>query len=240
MSISRLDFIKLVGISIASLVLTRCSGGDSPTPILTCYVTYIPLDDFPTPTPKSLTVLDRLRLCWMSFGELAHATIRESNPGSTNDKFGEALITEHRTALDEVVASGELASSVADLIQEAYEAAVYHVWRSNTLITCYEAFMVDYSPASAQVLVQQAELLQEIAAQATIAPETLAKAQSALEHDLAFYALTDEEVSALYERILSEWQSQGQNIPAFDDLELVITPDVKTAARFIIDLLAGE
>ena len=44
-------------------------------------------------------------------------------------------------------------------MQEAYEAAVYHTWRSNALMTCYEPMMVDYAPTSVEILVQQAATL---------------------------------------------------------------------------------
>jgi hypothetical protein len=147
------------------------------------------------------------------------------------------LITEHRLSLDDLVEKGELSSEVANLVQEAYEAAVYHVWRSNVLMTCYEPMMVDYAPASAGILVQQSEVLGEIATGGTIDAEILAKAQAALEHDLAYYDLTEEELTSLYDRLVAEWQTQQTAIPGFEELELEITPEAKTAAQFIIDLL---
>ncbi len=232
MSISRRDFMKLVGVSVASLALTRCRF----LPV-TCYA---PLPPSPYPTELPLTAKRRLRRCWLSFGELAQATIDEANQGSAENTFGQGLVADHRLALDELFATGELTPSVADLIQEAYDAAVYHVWRSNAPMTCYEPMIVDYAPVSANTLVQQAEVLEGVADQGAIDPETLAKAQAALEHDMAFYALTDAEVSSLYERLVAEWQSQGQTVPAFEDVELEITPDAKTAAQFIISLLTGQ
>ena len=150
------------------------------------------------------------------------------------------MIVDHRTALDELVTAGEISISVADLVQESYEAATYHVWRSNALITCYEPMMVDYAPSSAGVLVKQSEVLGQIAAQGTIDPETLAKAQTAMEHDMAFYDLSDEEVQALYDRVIQESRELGQPIPSFDVLELELTPDARDAAQFILDLLTGR
>ena len=232
MSLSRRDFIKLVGVSVASLALTRCQF----LPV-TCYAPLLPS---PYPTALPLGVKDRLRLCWLSFGELEQATIEESNQGSTDNTFGQQLLASHQLALDEIVAAGEISPAVADLIQEAYEAAVYHVWRSNAPMTCYEPMVVDYAPVSAGILVQQSEVLNEIADESAIDPETLAKARAALEHDIAFYALTDEEVASLYERLVAEWQSQGQAFPAFETVDLEITPDVKNAAQFIISLLTNR
>jgi hypothetical protein len=232
MSISRRDFMKLVGVSVASLALTRCRF----LPV-TCYT---PLPLSPTPTEPALTAKDRLRRCWLSFGELAQATIEESTQGSSDNTFGQRLLDEHRLALDDLIGAGELTPPVADLIQEAYDAAVYHTWRSNALITCYEPMIVNYAPVSAGVLVQQSEILSEVANENSIDPETLAKAQAALEHDMAYYALTDEQVTSLYERLATEWQAQGQSIPNFENVELEITPDAKTAAQFIISLLISK
>jgi hypothetical protein len=232
MSISRRDFMKLVGVSVASLALTRCRF----LPV-TCYA---PMPPSPYPTDPPLSVRDRLRRCWLSFGELAQATIEESNQGSTENTFGQQLSAEHRLALDELVAAGELTPAVADLIQEAYDAAIYHVWRSNALMTCYVPMIVNYAPGSAEVLIRQSEVLSGLAAQGNIDPQTLLNAQTALEHDMAYYALTDEEVDSLYGRLVAEWQTQQQTVPAFEDVDLEVTPDAKTAALFIINLLTGQ
>ncbi len=229
MALSRRDFMKLVGVSVSSLMLTRCR-----LPVVTtCYLPTLP----PTEPP---TARGRLRQCWQSFGELAQATIEESNKGTSDNTFGQALTVDHRAALDELVANGELTSSVADLVQEAFDAAVYHIWRSNALITCYEPVMVNYGPASAEVLVRQAELLEQVASQDVIDPATIDSARVAIEHDMAFYALTDEEVSHLYEKIIAEWQTNNQSPVNFDQVELEITPDAQAAAQFIISVLAGQ
>ena len=232
MNISRRDFMKLVGVSVASLLLPGCR---IPLPV-SCYA---PLPPSPYP-PDVLTSKGRLRRGWLSFGELAQATADEAAQGDTENTFGRQLIADHRLALDELVASGELTATVADLIQEAYEAAVYHVWRSNVPMTCYEPMQVNYASASADMLVRQAAVLSEVAGGISIDPETLSKARAAIEHDMAFYALTDQQVASLYDRLITEWQSQQQSSPAFEDVELEITPDAKAAAQFIIHLLTGQ
>jgi hypothetical protein len=236
MSISRRDFIKLFGISVASLMMTRCRIGP---PIATCYAPLPPTDLPPTPPA---TARERLRWCWQRFGELAQATRDQASQsnGSGEDTLGQQMVADHQAALDELAASGEVTATVADLVQEAYNAAVYHVWRSNAPITCYEPMIVDYAPASAGALIQQAEVLNGIAAQGIIDPQTLATAQAALEHDLAYYTLSDADLQALYDRVLAEAQANGQPIPSFDALQLGISPEVKTAAQFIIDLLTGK
>ena len=229
MSINRRDFVKLVGVSLASLVLAGCR---LPLPA-SCYAPIVPTD-YP------FNARSRLRRCWMSFDLLAGETIDEASQGGTENSLGQLLNNEHRQALDELVTAGDLTPAVADLVQEAYAAAVYHVWRLNAPITCYEPSFVDYAPASAGVLVQQSKILSEIAGAGTIDRETLAKARIALEHDMAYYSLTDAQVASLYERLVVEWQSQMQNTPAFENLNLEITPDAQTAAQFIISLLVGQ
>ncbi len=225
--------MTLFGVSVASLLMTRCGGISTKTP--TCYAPLPP----PTITPPvpSSSARERLRFCWLRFGELAQATLANSD---INNPLGQQMAADHRTALDDLVTAGELPASVADLIQESYEAAVYHVWRSNAPITCYEPSIVNYSPSSAGILVKQAEILGQIAGQGTISPETLANAKTALEHDMAFYDLSDADVQALYERLLQYSQEAGRPVPSFEALELELTPDSKEAAQFILNLLTNK
>jgi hypothetical protein len=234
MSISRRDFMKLFGISAASLLLARCRPADHLLPAAepTCYVMTEAATE--TPDPASLPVRERLRLGWLRFGELAGSATQD-----TENALGNQMIADHRAALDELVDTGEISAPVADLIQEAYSAAVFHVWRSNTNITCYRMGFT-YAPTSADTLVRQADALEGVAAGGEVDPDTLATIRAALEHDLAFYALTDEEVDAMYERLRKESQNGGKSIPDFDELDLELTPDVKAAAQFIIDLLMGK
>jgi hypothetical protein len=221
--------MKLFGVSVASILMTRCRPISPPTP--TCYA---PLP----PTPDALTPRDRLRKCWLSFGDLAQRTQQAATGENSEDDFSQQLNSDHRAALDELVASGELTAPVADLVQEAYSAAVYHIWRSNAPITCYEPMIVDYAPVSANLLVEQSAILNDLSTQSMINPETLAKAQAALEHDMAFYALSEADVQALYEQVMNT--SPGQPIPSFQELPLEVSPDAKAAAQFIVDLLTGK
>jgi hypothetical protein len=246
MTVPRRNFMKLLGVSLGSLFLARCQRTATHEPTeypVTCYEPTAILKRTNSPTPQSASLRELLRLCWLRFDELARKT-REAWDGGPDEDDGSRLAKEmnqeHRRILDELTAAAEITAPVSDLIQEAYEAAVFHVWRSNAPMTCYEAVMVDYAPASANNLVSQSEALTEISAGATIAPETLAKVQAALEHDLAFYALTDEEVEALYLQLLQEYQTSGEAIPSFEELELTLTPDVRTAAQFLVDVLMGK
>jgi hypothetical protein len=184
---------------------------------------------------------EKLRNYWLSFGDLAQETIRESTRGvTTQAPYYQQLTSGHRATLDELIAAGKLTSAVAELVQEAYTAAVYHVWRSNNSMTCYAPVMVDYAPTSAEILIQQADILQKIANQGIIDPQTLEAARAAIEHDLAFYTLTDEEVNRLYAQLVADWQAQGKSLPAFSAVDLEITPDIKAATQFIIGLLTNK
>lgn len=217
MTLSRRGSIRAFGMALASLLLARCK-------VLRSLST----------EPR-----DRLRQCWLSFSDLASKTSKGQNQGSDgwDNPFGQNLSAEHRRALDELVAAGEIETPVADLVQEAYDAAIYHVWRSNAPITCYEPVMVDYAPASAGQLVQQSAVLAEMADDIQLDPDTVAVAHQAIERDLAFEALTDQEVQALYQTIIDE-SNQGQKpAPSFDEAVLDITPEAQKAAQFLVDLL---
>jgi hypothetical protein len=242
MGIPRRDFMKLFGISLGSLLLARCQLPGIPTLPPTCYLVALNTPAGPTPTSKSPSARERLRLCWLRFGELAQkmrdAQNRKDNSWE-NNPIGARMNTDHRRALDELVAAGEITAPVADLVQEAYSAAVFHIWRSNAPMTCYEPMIVDYAPAGAGNLVLQSETLSRVGAGGTIAPETLAKARTALEHDLAFYALSEADVQALYSHLLEEYRDPGERIPSFEEVELTLTPDVREAAQFLLEVLMG-
>jgi hypothetical protein len=214
-SLTRNDFMRLLGVAMASLLLTRCGVFDG----------------------REQTPRERLRRYWLQFDELAKKTRAAQ---SSEDDFGQQLVAGHRAGLDELVTSGELTASVADLVQEAYGAAIYHVWRSNAPITCYEPMMVDYAPTGANTLIQQSQVLDEIARQGTVDPATLAAAQAAIEHDMAFYALTDDETQALYQQLITAQQAAQGPFPSFDQLQLELTPQARQAAQFIVELLSSK
>jgi hypothetical protein len=242
MPVPRRNFIRLFGITLGSLLLARCQRRETPTPaVITCYTISPPTTTPGEASPTHLAAIDRVRLCWLRFGELAQNTRDDANTGAGGENpLVTQMIAEHRHALDELTAAGNITVSIASLLQEAYSAAVYHVWRSNVPMTCYDLAFPDYAPESAGNLVNQAEILQEVAAGSTIAPDTLEKARAALEHDLAFYALTDEDVRALYDQLIVEYGDPGEGIPSFEELELTLTKDAKAAAQFLIDVLMGD
>lgn len=210
MTLPRREFIKSVGVAAASLVLLRCL---PPTPD----------DDSPQAT---------LRRTWMRLDWLAE----QSTDVDRGDSALQELGAQHRAALDELVARGDLRSEVAEELQVAFTAAAYHVFRSHAPITCYEPMIVDYAPVSSGQLTTQADLLAAMADQADLDPATVSRARASIERDIAFLSLSMDERNALYESLLQA-ANQGAPIPPFDQVELEITPEASEAARFLVELL---
>lgn len=221
MSLTRRDFIRLFGLALASLAVSRCSR-------VRLY----------SNTPR-----DRLRKCWTQFDELAKnvqldVKLKPWNHGE-NNKMAMNLLTEHRAALDELVASGDLNASAADVLHEGFSAAIYHIWRSNVPITCYEPMMVNYQPSSAAALVGQSAVLDEMAVSSDLDADTVATLQRAIENDLAFVVLTDEEEQALYEKLINAANADTP-IPQFNEMHFESGPEVSEAAQFLVELFVDE
>jgi hypothetical protein len=214
MRVTRRDFTKRLGIALASLVLTRCvrlgNGDDSPR--------------------------GQIRDCWSGFNRLAEQTRRDDTRGRG---VGDDLVAQHRAALDALVADGSLEPGVADQVQSAFAAAVYHVWRSNTAATCYEPVLVDYTPVSSGQLAQQAAILSEMAEGVSLDPAAVAQAQAAIERDIAFLNLSSVERDALYGALMAA-VGDGGGFPSFEELDLQVTPEAAAATGFLVELLLGE
>lgn len=216
MDLTRRGFIRSVGVVIAGPVLARC---------------------LPTPPPPGgdTSARGRLRDCWLRFDWLADETRRTWD---SNDYSGphEQLLQEHQAALDDLVAAGELTRVVADEIAVGFNAATYHVWRSNVPITCYEPMMIDYQPTSAAQLVRQAEVLDELAGSGVLDPRIVATAEETIARDIAFHSLSYEQQQALYKELLAG----GSSYPSFAEVPLHIAPEETEAARYLVELLLGN
>jgi signal transduction histidine kinase len=208
---TRRDFMKSVGVAIASLVMTRC----------------IPFDT------KSDSASDRVRECWLKLDWLAQ---RANGDYERGEEARDELAQDHRAALDDLVAQGEIDANVAEELNVAFNAAITHVFLSNAPITCYEPVLVDFAPISSDQLTQQADLLNEFAQSGGIDAETLAQAQDAIERDITFLNLTYEETQALYDELIAN-AGETVDIPPFNEIELEIPPEVIQAAHFLVDLL---
>jgi hypothetical protein len=213
MTLHRREFIKSVGVAAASLVLLRCLPPGAQ-------------DDSPRAA---------LRRTWMRLDWLAE----QSTDVERGDRALEELSSQHRAALDQLVANGELRPEVADEVQVAFTAAAYHIFRSHAPITCYEPMIVDYAPASSNQLTTQADLLASMADEANLDPATVAQALANIERDIAFLSLSMDERNNFYETLIQA-ANQGAPIPPFDQVELEITPEASEAAHFLVDLLLED
>lgn len=223
---TRRDFVKGLGIALASLMLSRCAPKEGRT-----------VGPPATPTGAGDAVRSQLRSCWQRFEWLAQHTRDSWDDDALGEDALNQLVAEHRGALDGLVASGALSAAAAEDVQDAFAAGVFHVWRSNVPITCYEPVLLDYKPATSAQLVQQADLLSEMAASGDLDPDTLARAQVAVERDVAFLSMSDQEVSELYEELMAA-AGGSYSYPDFDQLPLEIPPECAEAARFLIELLS--
>jgi hypothetical protein len=212
---TRREFMERVGITLVSLLMTRC---------------VLPgrQDDSPR---------GRLRACWLRFDWLAERAVDMGNY-ERGQQAMEELVADHRSALDELVAAGELERDVAGQVQTAYNAAAYHVWRANAPITCYEAVMIDYVPASSAQLARQAATLTEMAERGDLDPDVVAQARAAIERDVAFLNYPSEAIEALYREISAHMDESG--VPQFEDLDLEVTPAAAQAAQYLVDLLLAN
>jgi hypothetical protein len=250
MTTSRREFMRRLGIALGSLMVTRCTsagrGGDGPGTVqVTCY-TVEPLDT-PTPDPslsQRARVLtdtvgsgdldaatsrraqaalgrERVRHCWESLDELSEETKRD--PGNSQEAR-DSLSSDHRAALDDLVAVGELEAPVAAQVQTAFEEAAFHVWRMYAA-TCYEpvAAPLHAGTVRGDLVTQQRTLLEEAE---DLDPETVARAQSAIARDITVLGLWRAE-KAVDERIAALWKS-GEYSASAEDVE---------AARFLVELL---
>ena len=224
MASTRREFIKSVGVAIASLAMARC---------------IYPLNRGGSDGDEGDSVRERLRRCWLRFDWLARET-RDRDDYGRGEQALDQLVADHRAALDELVVAGELDAGVADQVGTAFGAAAYHVWRSNAPITCYEPVLVDYKPTSSGHLARQAELLVEMAESGDLDPDPVAQAQAAIERDVAFLNLSGEEVEALYDALMEAAGGTYAFPPPFDELDLEITPEAAAAARFLVELLLAE
>jgi hypothetical protein len=239
MTLTRREFIRLVGITMAGVALTSCSkqapSGDDAQgglPTLT-----IPASTAtPAPTKIADTPRLRVRAVWLRLDELLQ--ISRQHDAKAEQLKGQ-LVADHQAALNELVAANELKPAVADQVQEAFLAAAYHIWRSYAA-TCYEAMAYpEYTPVSSDQLVKQSEILVEMAQKGKIDPTVVAQVQATIERDIAFLALTDQDTQALNEKIRQS-TSQTNPVQEFDTVELQITPEAVEAAHFLVDLLLGR
>lgn len=237
---TRREFMRSVGVMLASLLTARCVSQPTcyepippthtPTPLMpTCY-TVVPT---PMPSPPAVkeSDWDRLRASWHNLDHLA----RDAPDLERGEKTRERLVVDHRKALDNLVKAGAFDSAIADEMQAAFEGAAYHVWRANAPITCYESVPY-YQVEGSSDLARQADLLAEMAEKSAIDEATVAQAQAAIERDVAFLAMSAEDQQALVEVVVRA-AGEGGDLPTLAELDMGIPPESVEAARILVELL---
>jgi hypothetical protein len=245
--------IRGIGIILASLLQTRCTGNkndkDKATPTevpVLCYeiVPSVIVEATPTTIVKQTSVLSDVvdggdinpaatRLVQSaSSREMVHAlwlqlyTLAKTS-GEDIDE-GEALktvmIEQHRSALDDLVSLDELAPAVADQVQVAFEEASFHTWRKNIPVTCYIAVPTEYD--ARDDLLEQANTLNKF--EGTLDAQIIDQAREAVMRDMAFFQAFSSESPG--DDLLALWRSG----------EIEASEEAIAAARFLVELLLNE
>jgi hypothetical protein len=151
----------------------------------------------------------------------------------------DALVAQHRIALYRLVATEGLDLEVAEDLQAAYEGAVYHVWRANSKPTCYEpALLPDYTTESRSDPASQAQVLAEMAERSAIDEAAVARVEAAIEHDIAFLAMSAGDQEAFVESVRKA-AAVGEVYPELADLDMKVPESSLAAARILVQLLAA-
>ena len=170
MKTTRREFIRRVGIALGSLMGMRCVSCYAPVP-----PTYTSPILSPAPAGSTDPNWSMLRACWL---DLDHPELQSFE----DTDFSRDLRQRHEHALAALVGIGEIDAAVADEIAVAFEEAIAHIQRQQA--TCYMSLPPVFT--SREELVQQATILEEMATEGDIDPETVAQAQAALERDIAW------------------------------------------------------
>lgn len=197
---TRREFIRGVGLAIASLVMAQCTSFSG----------------------KGGSPQDRVRTCWSRLGWLAQKAL-DYEHYEAGEKARDELIADHRAALDDLVAAGELDAAVADQMQVAFSEAAFHAWRDNAPITCYIALPIEYGPRSD--LLRQAELLESVG---DLDPAVVKEVRTAIARDITFFevATGPEPGYELLERLEAG--------------EIEASPEAIEAAHTLVSLILGE
>jgi hypothetical protein len=213
MQLTRREFMRGLGVALASVLMTRCT-------VLT----------------GAKDEWDQVREAWNGLDTVA----RDAKSLERGEKTRDWLIADHQIALDKLVQSGKLDAAAAEDMQMAFQGAAQHVWRANAPITCYKpAPYPMYGVESASNLAEQADILAEMAGRSNIDPATVAQAQAAIERDMAFLALSPDAEQSLMDALRGK-VGQGGQWPTLAELDLDVQPETLAAVRTLVDVLLGK
>ena len=212
MSIHRREFIKSIGIGFASLLLSQSNR-----------LTFI-----------NDPLREDLRDCWLKTPLLAETTRSDMHQGEDERN---RLLMNHQKALNRLIGMGDINRPVAKQLQIAYEEASFHIWRRNSQMTCYlPSFGPNYTPTSSSQLATQAEILLELAESSGLDLDTVERARTSIERDIAFLNLPEGDIERLYSELM-EAAGDTHKYPDFDSLELEVPAESIEAATFLIEVL---
>lgn len=198
MSQNRRNFIRGLGATLGSLIVSGSLPGCGPRKGKK------ETDRSPNTQTLSAPEWEQVRQCWLSLATL-NEDIDEAMTQTEDWYRREGLLTfenlpkirkdlwapketiprervaEHRAALDVLVSKRQLGRPVAEHVQVAFEEATFHIVRGRS--TCYMEIPTEYAPR--KDLLQQVDVLSRISADLDRA--TVAKAQSAIAQDMAFF-----------------------------------------------------
>ncbi len=207
MTYTRRRFIKSVGVTLASLVVSRT--------FTACTSSSTASDGEQDPS-----AWERLRQSWLELSALKDVSLDSdfAKVQATVDQQS----AEHQVALDELVAAGQIKRAVSEQLQLAHTEAVYHV--QNSMSMCYEALPFEYNVRID--LLQQTHALQNLAGELDLDPTVVAQAQAAITRDVAFF-------EAVETNKIGRTQVEQQ----FQNEKLQASPAALEAANILVDLL---
>ena len=177
-----------------------------------------------------------LQKCWFELEAVVEATM--SPDWESEEDVTGPFKERHRKALDKLVQANELNAEVAGRIHEAHEDAVFHLYRSNGRMSCYDPTSQGVVMMQArQQLVDRVELLEQMAHKGEIDKDAVDKARKALELDIALYdALAEVDKLGNEER----WQEWNRVVDAYEAKTLEVDKFDAEAADILVGLLTAS
>ena len=174
----------------------------------------------------------RLRACWLALDELAWVPT-----GDSKDSYQarEWLVREHQLTLDDLVAIGQLTQPAARQVQVAMAEAALHVSTPYVPFAGQDPTLAD---SRTGIRAQFAEQVLLLAKGDALSPDAISSAQVRMARYLAFLSLTWRQVTALDESQCRAADG-SHRCPSFDQLDLPITPEASSAARFLVEVLTS-
>lgn len=174
-------------------------------PMPTCYKPPEPTKA-PAPPHSDKEHWQSIRTCWL---ELRESPIQIS----TESKFTDALLDQHRQACQALIQS-ETDPDIAQAIDLAFQHAIAHIRRQSS--TCYVSIPAEYVPR--HDLTSQIIALTEMSRQSRLQPDTVARVRHSLERDMA-------------------WLARFQKGNTLETQACPITPIEIEATRLLVELL---